>query len=177
MHALARIGVDVTMLGIELHAQGLKAQDVHINLAGTQVAAAGHGDFRLAHTAQQRTENGRGSAHLCDELVRGLPLVDSRGIDGQTVLVHDLDRGAHALENLTHHMHVGNVGHIGKGGFARSKQGCGHELERGILSARNAYAPLDRMTTFNADDIQTCPFQKKAREHKAPGHDVHRIVG
>ena len=93
------------------------------------------------------------------------------------MLVHDLDRGTHALKNLAHHVYVGNIGHIGKGGFARSKQGCGHELERRVLSARNAHASLDRMTTFNADDIQTCPFQKKAREHKSPGHDVHRIVG
>ena len=42
--ALGGIGVDISMVGIERHAQGFEAQDMHIDLARTEVAAARHRD-------------------------------------------------------------------------------------------------------------------------------------
>ena len=71
--ALAGIGIDVTVVGIELHTQRLEAQDVHIDLSRTEVAAAGHGDLRLAEAAQEGTHDGRRRTHLGNKVVRCLP--------------------------------------------------------------------------------------------------------
>ena len=73
VQTLGSTGVDVAVGGVELNAQSLETQDMHIDLASTQVAAARHGNFGAMEAAQQGSHDGGGSAHLGNELVGGLP--------------------------------------------------------------------------------------------------------
>ena len=168
---LGRISVDVAVGGIELYAQGLETKNVHIDLASTQVAAAGHGYLGTMETAQQGPHHGRGSTHLGDELVGGLPRIDLRGINLERVLVENIDRSAHALEHLAHHVNIGNIGHVLQRRLARRQKRCRHE--RGVLGTRDRHGTSDGVATLNADNIQGLPFQKACPGWLGhPGHDV-----
>ena len=101
---------------------------MHVDLAGTQVAPARHGDLRPAEASEQRPHDGRGGAHLGHELVRSFPAIRSRGIDAQRMLVEHVDGGAQALEHLAHHVNIGDVRDVGEGCDARSEQRRRHEL-------------------------------------------------
>ena len=52
-------GVDVAVVEVELHAQGLQAKDVHVDLAGADVAASRHGNGGLSEATEQGSQNGR----------------------------------------------------------------------------------------------------------------------
>ena len=173
MQALGRVGVDIAVGGIELNAQGLKTQDMHIDLASAQVAAAGHGDLGAMETAQQGSHHGSGSAHLGNELIGSLPGIDLRGINLERVLVENIDRGAHTLEHLAHHVDIGNIRHVLQRRLARRQKRCRHKFERGVLGTRNRHGTSDGVATLNADNIQGLPFQKACPGWLShPGHDV-----
>ena len=161
------------MGGIKLDAQGLKTKNVHIDLASTQVAAARHGDLGAMEATQQGPHDGGGSTHLGNELVGGLPGIDLRGINLERVLVENIDRSAHALEHLAHHVDIGNIGHVLQRRLARRQKRCRHEFERGVLSTRDGHGASDGVATLNADNIQGLPFQKACPGWLGhPGHDV-----
>ena len=161
------------MGGIELNAQGLKTKNVHIDLASTQVAAARHGNFGAMEATQQGSHDGGGSTHLGNELVGGLPRIDLRGINLERVLVENIDRGAHTLEHLAHHVDIGNIRHVLQRRLARRQKRCRHKFERGVLGTRNRHGTSDGVATLNADNIQGLPFQKACPGWLShPGHDV-----
>ena len=173
VQTLGRIGVDVAVGGVELNTQGLKTENVHIDLAGTQVAAARHGDLGAMETTQQGPHHGRGSTHLGDELVGGLPGIDLGGIDLERMLVENIDRSTHAFEHFAHYVDIGNIGHVLERRLARRQKRCRHEFERGVLSTRNGHGASDGVATLNADNIQGLPFQKACPGWLGhPGHDV-----
>ena len=157
--AVGRRGVDVAMCDLEVDAQGLEAEDVQVDLAGADVAAARHGHHGAAEAREQGAEHGRGGAHLGDELVGGLPLVDRGGVDDEGVLVDDVDRSAEALEHLAHHMDVRDVGDVGERGDARGHDGRRHELERGVLGSAHMYLSRDGMATLDLDDVHATSVQ------------------
>ena len=157
---LGCVGVNVAVIGVELNAQGAKAQDVHVDLACTEITATGHRDLGTAKAPKQRTHDGGRCAHLGHQVIRRLPGGHGRGIDAQRVLIEHVDSGTHALEHLAHHMDVRDIGHVLECGGTRREQRCGHELERRVLRTRDGDRAADEMTTFNADDIQAFPFQK-----------------
>ena len=173
VQALGRVGVDVAVGGVEFDAQGLKTQDMHIDLASAQVAAAGHGDLGAMETAQQGSHHGSGSAHLGNELIGSLPGIDLGGIDLERVLVENINRGAHTLEHLAHHVDIGNIRHVLQRRLARRQKRCRHKFERGVLGTRNRHGTSDGVATLNADNIQGLPFQKACPGWLGhPGHDV-----
>ena len=49
--------VDVAVIEVKLNPECLETQDMHINLARTNVAAAGHGNRRFAKTGQKRSQH------------------------------------------------------------------------------------------------------------------------
>ena len=111
VQAVGRVGVQVPMVHGELHAQGLKAHQVHIDLASADLAAAGHGHARLAETRHQRAEHANGRAHLRHQLVGCFMGRDLSGVDDHGVAVA-LDGGAEALEHLRHDDDIADKGHV-----------------------------------------------------------------
>ena len=79
------------------------------------------------------------------------------------MLVENIDRSAHALEHLAHHVDIGNIGHVLQRRLARRQKRCRHEFERGVLGTRDGHGASDGVATLNADNIQGLPFQKHAR--------------
>ena len=57
--SVRRGGVDVAVVNLEVHAQGLEPQYVHVDLARADVAAARHGHHGLAKPGEQGTHHGR----------------------------------------------------------------------------------------------------------------------
>ena len=173
MQTLGSTGIDVTVGGVELDAQSLETQDMHIDLASTQVAAARHGDLGAMETTQQGAHHSRGGAHLGDKLVGSLPRINLGGINFERVLVENFDRSAHTLEHLAHHVDIGNIGHVVKRRLARRQKRCRHEFECGVLGARDGHGSSDGVATLNTDNIQGLPFQKACPGWLGhPGHDV-----
>ena len=111
VQAVGRVGVQVPVVHGELHTQGLKTHQVHIDLAGTDLAAAGHGHARLAETRHQRAEHADGRAHLRHQLVGRFMGRDLSSVDDHGVAVA-LDGGAEALEHLRHDDDIADKGHI-----------------------------------------------------------------
>ena len=118
------------MIGVKLHTERFEAEDVHVDLARTEIAAAGHGDLRAVEAPEERPHDRRRGAHLGNELVGSFPAIHSRGVDDEGVLVRDLDGGAQPLEHLTHHMNIRDVGHVGERRGARRQKRCSHKFER-----------------------------------------------
>ena len=56
---LRRRGADVAVFDVKAHAEGLEAEDVHVNLAFADVAAAGHGDDGFAKASDEGPEHSR----------------------------------------------------------------------------------------------------------------------
>ncbi len=160
--AVGRIGVDVAVVGIELHPKRLETEDMHVDLARAEVAAARHGDLGATAAAQQRTHDGGRGAHLGDELVGSLPRMHLGGIDCQAVLVHDVDRGAQPLENLAHDVNVRDVRHVLENGLARGQQRCRHQLEGRVLGSRHVDPSVQGVSAFNANDIQARSLRHNA---------------
>ena len=91
---MRRSGVDVAVVEVEIDAEGLQAQDVHVDLARADVAAARHGHSGLSEAPQQRPEHGGRGAHLRNQLVWRDPALHRRSVDAQRVHVDDIDLGA-----------------------------------------------------------------------------------
>ena len=72
-HALLGVGVNIAVLGVKRYAKRLKAQDMHVNFAGTKVATTRHGNLRAAKSSQQRTHDRRGCTHLGNQAIGCLP--------------------------------------------------------------------------------------------------------
>ena len=172
--ALGSTGVDVTVGGVELDAQSLETQDMHINLAGTQVAAARQrqswrdGNDRAGGPSQPwRRASWRRARREAPKNQPGRYRFPER------VLIENFDRGAHALEHLAHNVDIGNIGHVLKRCLARRQKRCSHEFECGILCTRDGHGASDGAATLNADNIQGLPFQKACPGWLGhPGHDV-----
>ena len=81
MNTVGSAGVNIAVINLEFDAQRLKAEDVHVDLSGTDVAAARHGNDRAPETRKKRAHHSSGGPHLNDEVVGGLPRIDVSGID------------------------------------------------------------------------------------------------
>ena len=143
------------VLDLKLDAQRLEADQVHVNGAGADLAAARHGDARLAETPDQGAEHRDAGAHLGDELVGRLPLVHRGGVDDEraAVCAVPLDDGAEAAHDLLHHGDVGDVRNVMDDGAAVSQKRGGHELERGVLRARHLHFAGERAGPLYDDDL------------------------
>ena len=151
--AVGRGGVDVAVIDLELNTQGLQAEDVHVDLAGADVAAARHGNDGLAEPRKKRSEHGRRGTHLDDEVVGGLPGVDASGINLENVLVNDLDLGAEVLEHLAHDVNVRDVGDVGERGHARGHERGRHKLEGRVLCSLDRDRTGDGIAALNLYDV------------------------
>ena len=151
--AVGSARVDVAVIDLELDAERLKAEDVHVDLARADVAAAGHGDDGAAEAGEQGAEHRRRGAHLGDEMVGGLPGVHFGRVDLELVLVHDLDPRPDVLEDLAHHVDVGDVGDVGERRHPRRHDGGGHELERRVFCSLDPHRTRDAMATLYANDV------------------------
>ncbi len=67
---LRRSDDDRTMLEVDVRAERFKAVEMHVHRSRSQDAPAGHGDFRLTETAEQRTGHVERRVELADERVR-----------------------------------------------------------------------------------------------------------
>ena len=172
---MGRARVNVTVSRLELNAEGLEAKDVHVDLAGTQVATARHCHDGLAKAREKRTEHRGGGTHLDDEVIGRLPLAHIRGVNDERVLVHDVDGGPKTLEHLAHHVHVRDVGHVRERVDARSHdRGC-HELEGGVLGSLYADLAGDGMPTLDLDDVHVPPTFVCICQDGRPSPDAHQV--
>ena len=154
LEAMRYAGVDVSVIDIEVDAEGLQAQDMHVYLARPDVTAARHCDDCLAEARQQRSEHGRRCPHLGDEVVGRLPPVDRGRVDLKLMLAKDLYPRAQILEHLAHNMHICNVGNICKRIHAGRHERCRHELERRVLGTLDCNLTLYGTSTLDPDDFQ-----------------------
>ena len=138
MQPLGRGGDEVAMVHLEGDAQLLEPHQMHVDLAGADLAAAGHGNMGLPETAHQRAERGDARTHLADQLVRRLVFVDRGSVDDHIVALA-ADRSPQSLDDLAHNGDIGNDGHIVQRGLALTENSGRHELESGVLSARDLH--------------------------------------
>ncbi len=117
VQSIGRGGMQHPVIHVEVHAQSLQAHQVHVDLAGADLTAAGHGHPRLAESPDKRAEHGNGRAHLRDELVGSLARIDGCGIDGKRVPLAR-DRGPKTIEHLAHDLDIGDDRHVANRGDA-----------------------------------------------------------
>ena len=110
--AVLRGGGDKATLHHYLGTQGGKALDVLVDGADAEVAAAGHGDFRLAETAKQRADEIIGGTDLPGQLIRGAGRADMGAVDLHRVAIDCTDVGPQLFQNLQTQRHIGDLGNI-----------------------------------------------------------------
>ena len=105
VQAVRRAGVDIAVVGLKVHAQGVHANHMHVNLAGTQVATARHSHARLAEASHERPQNRDGGAHLGHQLIGRFPCVHMGGVHRERMAL-----ARHASTQLF--KHFGHHGYV-----------------------------------------------------------------
>ncbi len=150
--AVRRGGLQEAVVHHELHAQGLQPHEVHVDLAGADLAAARHGDARLAEPPDERAQHGDARAHLRHQLVGGLPLVHGAGVHHERVALA-LNARVQAAQHLGHDGDIRDERHVVDGGGSTPQQGGGHELERRVLRARHGNLAGQHARALHDDDF------------------------
>ena len=103
--------VEVAALALHLSAHSGQCRQVQVDGSGAQLTAAGHGQFRLPHPAQDGPQEHHGRAHLPHELVGYVPAVHGAGIhrDGLPVL-HD--HAAQVAQDGHGSVYIGQLGAV-----------------------------------------------------------------
>ena len=93
--------VDIAALDGDAGAQGGKSLDMLVNGPdAAEIAAAGHGDLRLAEAAQQSADQVIGGPQLPAELIGGAGGVDMAAVDLHGVAVDGADACTQLLQDL-----------------------------------------------------------------------------
>ena len=128
-------GMNEAALYHHLGTQGGKALDVLIDGAHTEVAPAGHGDFRLTEAAQQGADQVVGGADFAGQLIAGPGGVDMAGVNLHRVAVDGTDVGTQLFQNAQTERHVGNLGNILNAANPVHQKGGGDDGNGGIFRA------------------------------------------
>ena len=116
-------------------AERLKALDVLVDGTDAEIAAAGHGNFRLAGPAQQSADKIIGGAHLLRHRV-GDDVGSERGrVDLEGVRVQHADLCTEAPHDLEHQANVPDVGHVLDAADPFRQQRGGDQRDSGIFRA------------------------------------------
>ena len=111
-----------------------------IDRAHTEVAAAGHGDFRAVESAEQRADEIIRSAQMLRHIVRHDVGVDSLCVDLERALAQALYACAELFENFCHIINIADVGNVFNNTYILSEDSCGQNSYDCVFSA--AYADL-----------------------------------
>jgi hypothetical protein len=114
----------------------LQPADVEVDPSAPDVAAAGKGHPGPAGPSQDGPQHQDGRAHPADQVVRGLHAQEAGGVDGHRAALA-LHPDPQAGEHLHHGPAVGDVGHVAEDRPALGQEGRGHELQGGVLGARD----------------------------------------
>ena len=152
MHAVGRGSVQIAVIVDEFDAQGLQHLQMKVDLAGADVAAAGHGNARMAETADERAQNRDARAHLGHKLVRGFVAGGLGGIDEQG-FARALNRATQGADDLGHDVHVGDAGHVVQGGFALAQNSGGNKLESRVFGTTNTHRTRKVLGLMRNDDF------------------------
>ena len=150
LHAPAvGLGADKVALAY-LSAHGNKTLDVLVNRANAaKVAAAGHGDLRLAEATEQRANEIVGGADLVGKLLRDLRGGNVAAVDLDAAAVEKTDIRAELLQNLEQRGHVGDLRNIFNAADAVDQKSSGNDGDRGIFCAADAHFTKERVTALN----------------------------
>ena len=143
-----RGSVDEAALHHDLGAKRGKALHVLVDGAHPEVAAAGHGDLRLAEAAQERTNQIIGGPHLPGQLIGGSGGADAAGVDLHCMAVDDADAGTQMLQNLQGQRHIGDLGDIFDPADPVHQQSGGNDGNGGVFGAADLYFTKQGMTTL-----------------------------
>ena len=135
----------------DLGAQSGKALDVLVNGTETaEIAAAGHGHFRPAETAQQGAHQVIGGPDLPRGILLGAGGVDLPAVDLHGVGIDAADMGPQLLQNFQAQRHIGDLGNVFNAAHAVHHQGGGNNGNSGIFGTADLYfTKQGRSTLYN----------------------------
>ena len=146
-------GFHIAMLQGDLGTQGLESFKMQVYRAGTDGAAAGQGNARLAEASQQWSQHQHRGAHGLDQIIGGLMAVDAGGIDLHHMPVafnlctegfQDLDGGI----DVTQKRHVADLVHSGR------QDSGDKDRQRGILGTADRDLSLQLFSTLDDELVQ-----------------------
>ena len=124
------------VLRADLGAHLAQTLDVQVDRARADLVAARHRDPRATGAGEQRAQHGGRGAHAPHELVGRLHRRELRCIDRDRAAL-PCDARAEVLEHLAHRQAVLDVRHVAQHRSPRRQQRRGHQLEGGVLGARD----------------------------------------
>jgi len=146
--------VDIAGVEAEAGAHLLQPLEVQIDGAGADGAASRHGDARLAHARQQRTEHEDRRAHLAHDVVGRLGAGDGAAERQRAPVIADgFHRDAVLGEEGAHGLDVGEPRHVGENEALVGEQAGGHQRQRGILGAADGDLAGERPAAADADTV------------------------
>src|SRR6202040_2850481 len=168
--SLARLGMDIARLDLDMRAELFENHDEKIDRPGANRAAAGQGNLSLAHPREKRRDDPETRPHFGDELV-GRHRIDNlaRAKVDRPARVRggarppSIDRMIDAMmtENAQKHANVGEIRDIFEGQRFAREQGGDHQWKRRVLGAGNPYDTIQRLAADDPNTVQGTPrFQK-----------------
>ena len=165
---VGRAGLKEAVVDGELHADGLEAHQVHVDLASADLTAARHGHAGASEAANERAEHRDARTHLRHQLVGGLVLVDGGGVHRQRMAVA-LHPRAQTAQHVGHDADIRDERDVMDGRFPLAQQRGGDQLERRVLRARHGDVAGQRVVALYDDDLFSHGSILRARDDEGPG--------
>ena len=165
---VGRAGLKEAVVDGELHADGLEADKMHVDLASADLTAARHGHAGASEAANERAEHRDARTHLRHQLVGGLVLVDGGGVHRQRMAVA-LHPRAQTAQHVGHDADIRDERDVMDGRFPLAQQRGGDQLERRVLRARHGDVAGQRVVALYDDDLFSHGSILRARDDEGPG--------
>ena len=142
--------MDVAVRRVELGTEFLQATHVHVDRAGTEIIAAGHGHAGLATAGEHRAHDDDRSAELLDDLIGRHWFDLGRNTDAQGRAIAG-DAAAGGAQQIRHQVDVGDARHVVQVIRAFGEQGRRHQLQDRVLGPADRNGSLERPSPTDAD--------------------------
>ncbi len=146
---------------IVFRAHELEALEVLVDRTNAEVTAAGKRDLSLMKTAEQRSEQIVGSAHLADAVLRRLKGMDGTGIDIEGIFVDAANHRAHILQDVGDDADVGDIRYIFNAAGLVAQNNAGDDRHGSVLGAADSDLSEEGLAACNHDFFQNRTLLKE----------------
>ena len=149
--AFRGLRADVAVLELDLGADGLKALDVLIDGTGSEVAAAGKRDLRVAEAAKLGADQIVGRADAANQITRRDGIADVGAVDFNGVGAHAADLRAHLVENLQKQTDIRYIRDVFDAAHAPDQQRSRQNADSGVFRPADGnrsvqgFSPVDHI--------------------------------
>ncbi len=161
------LGEDIALVQVDGRAERFQPLQMQVHRPGADRAAPGQRDLGVTGAGDQGSQHVERGAHLAHQFVGRDGAEDLRGMQhrlrtvGPVITLDDLT--AQAAQQIGQGAGVGQAGHVGEPQRLVAEQARRHQLEGGVLGARDRDHALKSLPPGDDDSVHPAPMTSAAR--------------